>query len=177
MKGFENDGGLSPTADCGSLHLDGMGLYRSASFRKLLRWLRLWAWEVEGLPLILAPNLSACVPSPWGGPLQISGVWARAAQEKAPFHWKCWDCRWSSHLKPEVKYCISLGFPGGSDDKESAFNVGDLGSISGLRTSLGKGNGYPLQYSCLENPMDRGNWQAIVHGVAKCKRGQTGLSD
>ena len=71
----------------------------------------------------------------------------------------------------------TLDFPGGSDGKESAHNVGDLGSISGSRTSLGEGNGYPFQYSCLENPMDKGNRQAIVHGVAKYKRGRTGLND
>ena len=55
----------------------------------------------------------------------------------------------------------------GSDSKEFACNVGDLGSIRGLGTSPGEGNGYPLQYSCLENPMDRGTWWATVHGVAK----------
>ena len=55
----------------------------------------------------------------------------------------------------------------GSDDKESACNVGDLGSIPGLARSPGEGNGYPLQYSGLENPIDRGAWQAAVHGVAK----------
>ena len=49
-------------------------------------------------------------------------------------------------------------FPGGSDDKASAYNVGDLGSIPGLGRSPGEGNGNPLQYSCLENPMDRGAW-------------------
>ena len=52
------------------------------------------------------------------------------------------------------------GFPGGSDGKESACNVGDLGSIPGLGRSLGKGNGNPFQYSCLENPMNRGAWLA-----------------
>ena len=55
----------------------------------------------------------------------------------------------------------------GSDDKESACSVGDLGSIPGLARSPGEGNGYPLQYSGLENPIDRGAWQAAVHGVAK----------
>ena len=60
-----------------------------------------------------------------------------------------------------------MGFPGGSDNKESACNVGDLGSVSGLGKSSGEGTGNPLQYSCLENPMDRGAWQATVHGVAK----------
>ena len=49
-------------------------------------------------------------------------------------------------------------FPGGSDGKASAYNVGDLGSISGMGRSPGEGNGNPLQYSCLENPMDLGAW-------------------
>ena len=61
------------------------------------------------------------------------------------------------------------GFPGGSDGKESACNSGDLGLIPGLGRSPGEGNGYPLQYSCLENSMDRGAWWAIVHGVAKSR--------
>ena len=51
-----------------------------------------------------------------------------------------------------------MGFPGGSDGKESAYNSGDLGSIPGLERSPGEGNGNPLQYSCLENPMDVGAW-------------------
>ena len=51
--------------------------------------------------------------------------------------------------------------------KTSAYNVGDLGSIPGLGGSPGEGNGNPLQYSCLENPMDGEAWQATVHGVAK----------
>ena len=58
------------------------------------------------------------------------------------------------------------GFPGGSDGKEFACNAGDLDLIPGLRRSLGEGNGYPLQYSCLENSMDRGAWWATVHAVA-----------
>ena len=58
-------------------------------------------------------------------------------------------------------------FPGGSDGKESACKPGDVGSIPGSGRPPGEGNGYPLQYSCLENPMDRGAWQAAVHGVAK----------
>ena len=53
----------------------------------------------------------------------------------------------------------------GSDSKESTWNMGDLGSIPGLGGSPGEGNGYPLQYSGLENFMDRGAWRAIVHGV------------
>ena len=60
-------------------------------------------------------------------------------------------------------------FPGGSDSTESACYVGDLGSIPGLGRSPGEGNSYPLQYSGLENSMDRGAWQATVHGVAKSR--------
>ena len=60
-----------------------------------------------------------------------------------------------------------MGFPSGSDGKECACSVGDPGSIPYSRRSPGEEKGYPLQYSCLENPMDRGTWQAIVHRVAK----------
>ena len=60
-----------------------------------------------------------------------------------------------------------MGFPHSSVGKESANNAGDPGSIPGSGRSPGKGNGNPLHYSCLENPMDRGAWQAIVHGVAR----------
>jgi len=67
-----------------------------------------------------------------------------------------------------------LGFPGGSDSKESTYNTKDLGSIPELGRSPGGGNGNPLQYSCLENPMDRGTWRLTVHGVTKS---QTRLSD
>ena len=55
-------------------------------------------------------------------------------------------------------------FPGGSDSKESAFNAGDPGLIPGSGRSPGEGNDNPFQYSCLGNPMDRGTWQATVHG-------------
>ena len=60
-------------------------------------------------------------------------------------------------------------FPGGSDDKASVYNAGDPGSIPGLGRSPGEGNGNPLQDYCLENPIDRGAWQATVHGVAKSR--------
>ena len=62
----------------------------------------------------------------------------------------------------------------GTEVKVSACNVGDLGSIPGLGRSPGEGNGNPLQYSCLENPVDGGAWWATVHGVAKSR---TRLSD
>ena len=76
----------------------------------------------------------------------------------------------------DLKFCVSIGgflrdcilvfkgFPGGAEVKVSACKVGDLGSISGLGRSSGEGNGNPLQYSCLENPMAGGAWWAIVHG-------------
>ena len=62
-----------------------------------------------------------------------------------------------------------MSFPGGSDGKESACDAGDLGLISELGRSAGEGKVYPLQYSCLDNPMDREAWQATVHGVAKSR--------
>ena len=65
-------------------------------------------------------------------------------------------------------------FPGGSNSKVSAYNAGDLGSLPGSGRSPGEGNGNPLQYSCLENPMDGGSWQSTVPGVAKSR---TRLSD
>ena len=60
-----------------------------------------------------------------------------------------------------------MGFPGDSDDKESACNAGDLGSIPRLGRFPRGGDGNPLQYSCLENPMDGVAWQTVVPGVAK----------
>ena len=60
-----------------------------------------------------------------------------------------------------------LGFPGGSVGTGSACNIGEPASIPGLGSFPGEGIGYPLQYSYLENPMDRGAWQAAVHGVAR----------
>ena len=67
-----------------------------------------------------------------------------------------------------------MGFPGGLDSKESAYNAGDLGLIPGWGRSLGGGNGNPLQDSYLENPTYRGAWWTTVHGVTKS---QTGLGD
>ena len=61
------------------------------------------------------------------------------------------------------------GFPGGSNGKESACNAGNAGLIPGSGRSRGDGNGYPPQYSCLENSIDRGDWWAIVHGVTKSR--------
>ena len=67
-----------------------------------------------------------------------------------------------------------MGFPGGSEGKESACNAVDLVLVPVVGRPPGEGNGYPFQYSCLENSMDRGAWWVTVHGVAKS---QTRLSN
>ena len=67
-----------------------------------------------------------------------------------------------------------MDFPGGSDGRASAYNAGDPDSIPASGRSPGEGNGNPLQYSYLENPMDGGAWYATIHGVAKSR---TRLSD
>ena len=70
----------------------------------------------------------------------------------------------------------NMGFPGGSEVKAYAYNAGDLGSIPGPGRSPGEGKGNPLQYSCLENPMDGGAWWAtLVNGVTKSWRRLTSL--
>ena len=75
-----------------------------------------------------------------------------------------------SNSRARIYFRVSfphLGPPAGSNGKEFAHNVGDLGSIPGSGRSSRKENGNPLQYSCLENSMNRGAWQATVHGVAE----------
>ena len=66
-----------------------------------------------------------------------------------------------------IYHNLIMGFPVGSEGKESACNAGDLGSIPGLGRSPGKGNGYPVHSSCLEDSMGRGTWWVIVHEVAE----------
>ena len=82
------------------------------------------------------------------------------------------EAEWSDlHLKHLLTHNVEKGFPGGSDGKESASSVGDSGSIPGLEGSPGEGNGYLLQYYCLENSMGQNSiaWRATVHGVAKSR--------
>ena len=81
-----------------------------------------------------------------------------------------WDCI-AINFPPSTAFAVSqrFWFPGGSDSKASARNVGDPGSIPGLGRSPGEGNGNPLQYSCLEYSMDRGAWWATAHGVTKSR--------
>ena len=78
----------------------------------------------------------------------------------------------NSHIFIGIYFSIYLWTyepAGGLNGKEFACNAGDLGSIPGSGRSLGEGNGNPLQYSCLGNPMDRRAWWALVHGVAKSR--------
>ena len=76
------------------------------------------------------------------------------------------------HIKKKTKKkgCITLASLGGSDGKEPICNAGDLGLTPMLGRSPGGGHGDSLQYSGLENPMDRGAWRAAVHGVANLTR-------
>ena len=83
-------------------------------------------------------------------------------------------CRKIHWRRDRLPIPVFLGFPSGSDGKESACNVGDLGSVPGSGRSPGGEHGNPLQYSSLENSMDRGAWWATVHGVPKS---QTRLSN
>ena len=75
----------------------------------------------------------------------------------------------SNYLKIVLISLASRDFPHSSVSKESACNARDLGSVPGFGRSSGEGNGNPLRYSCLENPMDRGAWQATVHEVARVR--------
>ena len=89
----------------------------------------------------------------------------------------CPEVLWRPLKHSENEYIFTVvfeGVPGGSDGKESTCNAGDLGLIPGLGSSPGEKNAYPLQYSCLENPTNRGFWWATVYRVTKS---QTELSD
>ena len=92
--------------------------------------------------------------------------WTQATAVKAlsPNHW-------TTKEFPSIYYflfnIVSQGFSGGSDGRESACSTGDAASLAGLGRSPGEVNSNPLQYSCLENSMDRGAWWATVHGVAE----------
>ena len=98
----------------------------------------------------------------WG---QVDRVWQDVGHTCVPL------LGWNAFGIPKLRLVKSkriLGFPGGSDGKEFACNVGSPGWIpSQLGRSPGEGNGNPIQYSCLENPVDKTAWQAIVHGVTK----------
>ena len=98
-----------------------------------------------------------------------AGGWGRTRRVCAEEQVDAWVTSSNTTLSNPCK-----DFSGGSDGKTSAYNVGNPGSVPGLGRSPGEGNGNPLQYSCLENPMDGGAWSATVHRVAKSR---TRLSD
>ena len=109
------------------------------------------------LPISLPPlsALQVCFPPLWPFLSSLSQALSPLLPLLVPLGW------------PPLLFWV--GFPGGSDSNESACNAGDPGSIPGSGRSPGGGHGNPLQYSCLENPMDRGAWWATVHGVANSR--------
>ena len=119
----------------------------------------------------------------WSHSVVSNSVWPQRRQPTRLLHpWEfpgkntgvgCHRLLWTEGL-PISKTAEKLGLPCSSNSKESACNAGDSGSIPELGRSSREGSGNPLQYSCLENPMDRGTWWATVHGIAKS---QTRLSD
>ena len=78
--------------------------------------------------------------------------------------------RWLDSITNSIDMNLSKNFTNSTVSKESAYNVGDLGLIPGLGGSPGEENGYPLQYSCLENSIDRGAWKATIHRVTKTQK-------
>ena len=134
--------------------------------QKFWTWARLWFLLFEKVQRKRCPSLPTPTPphvvkAPFflqGSPRPEPGV---KLQPKL---------RTSGH-KANLKQLpfSSLGFPGGSDGKESTCNAGDLGLIPGWERSPGEGDGHPLKYSCLEIFMDRGAWRATVHGVQRVR--------
>ena len=125
-------------------------------FLHLLRWTHwfsfLLLWCITLIDLHILKN--TCIPG-------INPTWAWCMSFLM--------CYWILFAKILLKIFASMCFPGGSEGKASAYSAGDLGSIPGSGRSPGEGNGNPLQYSCLENPMDGEAWYATVHGVAKSR--------
>ena len=103
------------------------------------------------------------------------GVEPGSKEERAAEEQREGLCRSQRHLL--LCYRGVEGLPGGSEVKASASNAGDPGLIPGLGRSLGEGNGNPLQYSCLKNPMYRGAWQATVNGDQKEAEMTKGLNN
>ena len=92
---------------------------------------------------------------------EIGGRW----RKNSPVFTRAASCFHRGYM--ELKFKGAAGLSGGSEGEQSVCNVGDPGSIPGSGRSSGEANGYPLQCSCLENPMDGGAWQAAAHGVAE----------
>ena len=118
-------------------------------------------------------SLELPIRIPWGlrftlrqVALEVKKPPADAGDLRRAFNLWVGKIRWRRKWLPTPGF---LGFPGGSDGKESTCNVGDRSSTPELGRSPGGGHVYPLQYPCLENPMDRGAWRAAVHGVTKSR--------
>ena len=115
----------------------------------------------------------SCLENPMDGGAWLATVhgvaksWTRLSDftHRWPKYWS-----FNFNISPSNELAVTTGdFPGGSDGKASAYSAGDPGLIPGSGRSPGEGNGNPLQYSCLENPMDGGAWLVTVHGVAKSR--------
>ena len=135
-------------------------LLQGAQIRFLVRELRSCKpWGVQILFHHLAYEIKHC-PNSWRPPMQIllPKLQSPYLYPREKNHHPDWEF---------ITMYFLVGFPGGSNSKESACNMGDPGSIPGSGRSPGEGNGYPLQHSCLENSMDSGTWWAIVLGVPK----------
>ena len=102
-----------------------------------------------------------------GGQSLLLGLWSCGQGDDGAWYVQGHTCNPTLGYRKCPPHRQILGFPGGSDGKESACNAGDLSLIPGLGRFPREGNGYVLQYSCLENPMERGAWRATVHGVKK----------
>ena len=102
------------------------------------------------------------------GYMEVTTVWIWKTWPGTHFRMseQCEESIWSQ-IPWSINGTFIKSFPHGSAGKISACNVGDLGLIPGLERSQGEGNGYPFQYSGLDNSINRGIWQATVHGVAK----------
>jgi len=127
-------------------------------------------WKKGRMRLICGSFITS-IREPW----HITGVGfnSRIGHQAKIFTWVVYFITWS-YSGTTVNHLYHLSFPGGSDSKESARNSGDLSSIPWSGRAPSEGNGNPLQYSCLENSVDRGAWRATVHGVTKSR---TRLSD
>ena len=137
--------------------LTGLGI---ATHSNTLAWKIPWV-EVPGR---LQSMGSLRVRHDWAASLSLP-LWSK--EHTALHHRYPWfNFKSRVWYEPAYSNCL-LVFPGGSDGKESACTAGDLGSILGSGTCPGEKNGYPFQYSCLENSMDRGAWWTTVHRVTK----------
>ena len=132
-----------------------------------------WWWFSDSHMTPVAPwTVAHQVPLSWDFPGKNTGVgchfllqWNFLAQElKCMLVYKCMSVYQVTDLTLLIE--ITRGFSGGSDDKETTLNGGDLGLIPGLGRSPREWNGYPLRYSCLENSMDRGTWQRVGYDWA-----------